>query len=172
MRAGTRRPSPCRASIGRAQEDRDGSTRQARGSTAGGGKKASRIRDRDAGPSCEPSGWANFAKKDNARRRYCTNPGRARDWPHGDPVRATFYRQKKMIRIFVRCSNHRKLFHIPKIVFRYFLCSQYSRRVSIGSTPSLFHLEVDHSATRSYQAGAAQRSGCRAPPMQPYQSMT
>ena len=53
MRAGTRRPSPCRVSIGR----------------------------------------ANFAKKDNAGRRYCTNPGRALDWTHGVPVRATVYPQ-------------------------------------------------------------------------------
>ena len=171
MRAGTRRPSPCRVSIGRAQEDQGISTGQAHGSGPGG-KKASRIRDRRAGPSREPSGWANFAKKDNARRRYCTNPGRARDWPHGVPARATFYRQKKIIRIFVRCNNHRKLFHIPKMVFRYFLCSQYSRRLSIGSTPSGSRSAADRSATRSYQAGAAPRSGCRALPTQPGPSMT
>jgi len=55
-------------SIGRAQEDQGGSTEQAHGSGLGG-KKASRIRDRRAGPSREPSGWANFAKKDNPGRR-------------------------------------------------------------------------------------------------------
>ncbi|MFA5002497.1 MAG: hypothetical protein WC502_05930 [Methanolinea sp.] len=39
MRAGTRRPSPCRASIGRAQEDQGISTGQAHGSAAGGGRR-------------------------------------------------------------------------------------------------------------------------------------
>jgi len=49
MRAGTRRPSPCRVSIGWAKEDQGGSTEQAHGSDLGG-KKASRERDRISGP--------------------------------------------------------------------------------------------------------------------------
>ncbi len=45
-----------------------------------------------AGPSFESSGWAQpFAKKDNAGRRYITNPAGLFDWRHGVPVRATFY---------------------------------------------------------------------------------
>ena len=49
MRAGTRRPSPCRVSIGRAKEDQDNSTGQDNSNNEGG-KKASRIRDRIGGP--------------------------------------------------------------------------------------------------------------------------
>ena len=172
MRAETRRPSPCRVSIGRAQENQGSSTEQAHGSGPGG-KKASRIRDRRAGPSREPSGWANFAKKDNARRRYCTNPGRARDWPHGDPVRATFYPHRKRIFFFVRCSHQRKLFTSPKMVDRFFRYSQSSRRLIIGYLIIGWgsRSAADRSAMRSYPAGAFRRSDCRAPPTRPGLSM-
>ena len=52
----------------------------------------------DTGPhqrACRVSlqGGPTFAKKDNIGHRYYTNPGRARDWPHGVPVRATDYPQ-------------------------------------------------------------------------------
>ena len=49
MRAGTRRPSPCRVSIGWAKEDQGILTEQEQ-SSGPGGKKASRIRDRIGGP--------------------------------------------------------------------------------------------------------------------------
>ena len=70
MRAGTRRPSPCRVSIGRVQEDRGSSTEQAHGEHGGGREEGEPdTGPRTAGPSREPSGWANFAKKDNPGRR-------------------------------------------------------------------------------------------------------
>ena len=59
-----------RAGPGRSGRPNRTSTRE----SGGGREKASRLRDRRAGPSREPSGWANFAKKDNAGRRLCTNP--------------------------------------------------------------------------------------------------
>jgi hypothetical protein len=48
-----------------------------------------------AGLSREPSGWANFAKKDNPGRRYCTNPAGLFGWFHGVPVGPRLTRNKK-----------------------------------------------------------------------------
>ncbi|MFA5413932.1 MAG: hypothetical protein WC295_00450 [Methanoregula sp.] len=67
MRAGTRRPSLCRASIGWAESGRDRPTEQYN-SSGEGGKKASGHGTASAGLSREPSGGANFAKKDNSVR--------------------------------------------------------------------------------------------------------
>ena len=77
MRAGTRRPSPCRASIGWVREDQSGSTGKAHGSIPGGswlhGAVTGRISDLSR---CVP-GWASMNKKDNAGLRILDQPGRA-----------------------------------------------------------------------------------------------
>jgi hypothetical protein len=79
-------------------------------------------------------GGPTFTKKDNARSRYCTNPAGLFDWPHGVPVRATFYTHRKRIFFFVRCSHQRRLFTNPKMVDRFFRYSQSSRRLIIDTS--------------------------------------
>jgi len=74
MRAGTRRPSPCRASIGRAQEDQDRPTEQAHGGAAGGGRRRAGYGTAGRARRVSLRGGPTFAKKDNARSRLCTNP--------------------------------------------------------------------------------------------------
>ena len=74
MRAGTRRPSPCRVSIGRAREDQDGSTGPANVRRSGReeGEPGTGPHQRACRASLQ--GGPTIAKKDNAGRRYCTNP--------------------------------------------------------------------------------------------------
>jgi len=158
MRAGTRRPSLCRVSIGRAREDHDISTGQAYGSDAGGRRQALGDDRRTVG-SGFVSGGPTFAKKDNARRRYCTNPGRAFDWTHCVPVRATIYPQRKSIFFFVRCSHQIRLFPIPKTVDRFLRYSRKSHLLIMGylSAPMGSCLAMDHRPMRSSLTVAAPR---------------
>ena len=104
-------------------------------------------------------GGPTFAKKDNAGRRYCTNPGRAFDWRHGVPVRATVYPQRKRIFFFVRCSHQIRLFHIPKTVDCFLRYSRKSRLLIMGclSTSQGSCSAMDHRPTRSFLSVAALR---------------
>jgi len=78
-------------------------------------------------------------------------PGRAFDWRHGVPVRATFFLYQKMILFFTRCSHQRRLFTSPKIVERFFRYSQSSRRLIMGNLITEWgsRSEADHMPTRS-----------------------
>ena len=90
MRAGTRRPSPCRVSIGRAREDQGCSTGQAYVGRSGREEGESGTGPHQRACRTSLQGGPTIAKKDNAGRRYCTNPAGLFDWPHGVPVGPPF----------------------------------------------------------------------------------
>ncbi|MDP3396851.1 MAG: hypothetical protein Q8S57_09355 [Methanoregula sp.] len=94
MRAGTRRPSPCRVSIGRAREDQGCSTGQAYVGRSGREEGESGTGPHQRACRTSLQGGPTIAKKDNARRRYCTNPaGLLRS--HGVPVGPPFIHNEK-----------------------------------------------------------------------------
>jgi len=82
-------------SIGRAREDQDDSTGQAYV-----GRSGREEGEPGTGPhqrACRTSlqGGPIIAKKDNAGRRYCTNPAGLFGWFHGVPVGPPFTRNEK-----------------------------------------------------------------------------
>jgi hypothetical protein len=169
MRAVTRRPSPCRVSIGRAQEDQNGPTKQAHGSAAGGGRRRAGYGTAGRTRRASLRGGPTFAKKDNARRRLCTNPAGLFDWRHGVPVRATIFLYQKMILFFTRCNHQRRLFTMPKIVERFFRYSQSSRRLIMGYTFTQrgSRSEADRRPTRSRPPVASVPPDYLSPPTLP-----
>ena len=96
-------------------------------------------------------------------------PGRAFDWRHGVPVRATFFLYQKMILFFTRCSHQRRLFTSPKIVDRFFRYSQSSRRLIMGYLITEWgsRSEADHRPTRSRPPVASVPPDYLSPPTRP-----